>query len=92
MDPDTIEDDKAMPMIWDINAQPLKLFLELVTQWRAVARGGGFAPSRIFFLGIDYSAADAVIRHKGYDGPGLFEDMQVMEAAALEAFASEGLA
>ena len=91
MDPEAIEDDDTMPEIWDINARALQLFLDLITQWRIASKGGGFAPSRLIFLGLDYSAVDTVMRRKGY-ADELFEDLQVMEGAALDAFASEGLA
>ncbi len=63
--------------VWSVNGAALATFLDLSTQWRAV---GGIGP--IIWLGLDYLAVDLVIRRRGLDD-GVFDDLQVMERAAL---------
>lgn len=55
-------------------------FLDLASQWRW-AIGFGAAVR----LGLDWSAADLLLRRRGL-GDEVFEDLIAMEAAALEEF------
>lgn len=59
-------------------------FLSVETQWRTVAIGGGFAPSRLLWLGLDYTAVRAGLEAEGFAvTPELWRDLRLMEAAAL---------
>lgn len=64
--------------VWDVNWDALLAFLDLATQWRAIAGLGG-----VMWLGLDYVAADVVLRRRGSDGDEVFELIRVMEQAAL---------
>lgn len=67
--------------IWDVNWQVFQLFQRLGTQFRVVV-----VPHGLFHLGLDYQAADIVLRHlapKEADPATLFADLQEMEAAAV---------
>jgi hypothetical protein len=63
--------------VWSSNWESLLTFLACATQWRAVAGIGG-----IFWLGLDYTAADVVVSRRGVAGT-VWNDLMVMEAAAL---------
>lgn len=69
--------------VWAENADALALFLACQTQWRVTALsspGGGV----MVFRGLDYPAA--AIAAEGLDlrlSGRVFEDLRVMEAAAL---------
>ncbi len=86
-----IEDDKVVDedgdafKAWDTNQEPLWLFLSLQTQWRAVASMAG-----VFWIGLDYGAADILMRTHSLGKKmrrRMFEELQLMERAALDAFA-----
>lgn len=65
--------------IWPENLQAYKAFSALATQWRV-----GMASA----TGLDYNAIPTVLRLQGVpraDWPDLFEDLRVMESAALSA-------
>ncbi|MEW9304711.1 DUF1799 domain-containing protein [Labrys neptuniae] len=67
--------------IWDVNWQVFQLFQRLATQFRVVV-----VPRGLFHLGLDYQAADIVLRHlapEEADPATLFADLQEMEAAAV---------
>lgn len=69
--------------IWPENLEAVRVFCQCMTQWRVV--GGGFAPP--IWMGLDYAAVDAMIRHAGHRGKKarlIFADILTMEAAALE--------
>jgi hypothetical protein len=68
--------------VWDINWPALQAFLACETQWRVVARG---MAGVLEWLGLDYVAADVVLRRLGLDDEA-FEGLQVIEAAAVEVF------
>ncbi|MEI9410707.1 DUF1799 domain-containing protein [Mesorhizobium salmacidum] len=78
------DDDEAIA-VWRINWQSVMAFLRCETQWRAVpvAVGDG---SRLIWIGIDYASAKPVYarRNRGEERR-LFDDICVMEHAALEA-------
>lgn len=55
----------------------MRLFLALATQWRLAGMGGGV-------LGLDYVAAEAVMRIMGMKKRAqVFDQLRTMEAAAL---------
>ena len=63
------------------NADALRVWLAVETQWRVVVGMGGMA-----WLGLDYGAVDVVLRRAGLETPRaneVFGDLLVMEAAAL---------
>jgi len=69
--------------IWDVNWPSLAAFLDLASQWHW-AIGFGAAVR----LGLDWSAADLLLRRRGL-GDRHFEDLIAMEAAALAEFARD---
>lgn len=72
-------------VVWPENARSLEVFLALATQWRWLPGMGG-----AMRVGLDYPAAEAVLRMlKVRDRAGVFNDLRVMEAAALDAFAAQ---
>jgi hypothetical protein len=75
---DTRESDAIE--IWDINWPSFMAFLDCGNQWRVVA-GFGFV-SR---LGLEWPAVDILIKRRGL-GDREFEDLVVMETAALKTF------
>ncbi len=80
-----------MIAVWPENADSLQAFLTAATQWRLVlvppAPG---VPGRLIRTGLDHAAVAAAI---GFARRGtrrlraIFDDVVVMEQAALEAFA-----
>lgn len=67
--------------VWPENMPSVRFFSIVSGQWRALA---GFAGSR--FIGLDYAAVESSmnmhgIKHK--QRPRIFEDLRVMEDAAL---------
>lgn len=72
-------DKKGAFQVWDVNWDSLCCFLDCESQWRvAVGLAGGQ------LLGLDYSAVDVVLRRRQV-ADGVFDDLQVMERAALAA-------
>lgn len=67
---------EIMPVNWD----SIKAFIACETQWAALATLTG-----AIWLGLDYQAVDVVLRRLGLPDR-VFEDLQVMEGAALEVF------
>ncbi len=66
--------------VWPDNWEAVQLFLGVSTQWRA-----GFGGA----IGLDYGAIESAFRFKAIPRlrwGELFEDLQVMEAAALAVF------
>ena len=80
--PDEGDEDDGFA-IWDVNWNGLCAFLDLASQWRW-AIGFGAAVR----LGLDWSAADLLLRRRGL-GDDVFEDLIAMETAALEEFSKE---
>lgn len=69
--------------IWPENWPALEAFLSLSTQWRASPRTGAA-------LGLDYAAAESVMRLlEVKDRRAVFEDLRVMERAALRVFSGQ---
>lgn len=72
--------------VWDINADALKLFLAVESQWRVIAAG---MSGVLIWLGLDYQGVDVYMRRARIeDETGeLFADLVAMESAAMSAFA-----
>ncbi|WP_221931105.1 DUF1799 domain-containing protein [Telmatospirillum sp. J64-1] len=76
------EAEAAAFPVWRENSVPFGLFLNLSTQWRLAPEGQP--------LGLDYHAAEAAARWMRIKRtPDLFEDLRVMELAALQAMAEK---
>lgn len=73
------EPDEAIE-VWARNWPSLMAFLACETQWRVAAGLGG-----VIRLGLDYAAVDIVMR-RAAAGDAVFDDLMVMERAALKAF------
>jgi len=75
--------------IWACNWPSLEVFLALQTKWDlvpAIVMGPmGAAMTTFVYRGIDYQAAEIVMRRRGHAGDDrLFADLQAMEVAALK--------
>lgn len=69
------------------NAEALDAWLALETQWRCLIGPSG----AVLWLGLDYGAADVVLRRRRWADPDqVFADLQVMEGAALEVLWKDG--
>lgn len=69
--------------VWSCNWESFRIFLACETQWRAAVGMAG-----LVWLGLDYAAVDMVMRRmKAPDDA--FEHIQIMEAAALQAFSEK---
>jgi hypothetical protein len=65
--------------VWEENEVSVELFFSLRTQWRWMSLGFGAS-----CLGLDYQGVEAVMRMKRIkERAKVFEDLQIMEAAAL---------
>jgi hypothetical protein len=74
------QDDEAG--LWEINLTALETFAAIGSQWRVAASGEG----RLHYLGLDYTAAAAGLGLAGMKvTPGLWSDVQEIEAGALDA-------
>lgn len=63
------------------NWEALTVFLKCATQWRYAGMAG-------VQTGLDYSAVDVVLRFSQAEAPGqIFEQIQIIEAGAIEGFA-----
>ena len=68
--------------IWPENIAALEVFLELSTQWRAVAGAGG-----VVIQGLGYADVQACMQMRGVparDRAELFLNLRIMERAALQ--------
>jgi Phage related hypothetical protein (DUF1799) len=68
-------------LVWEENWLAVSVFVGLRTQWRLHVGMGG-----AIYQGLDYMAVEAALRLQRVprrDWPALFDDLQVMEAAAL---------
>ena len=65
--------------LWPENAEPLRVFMRLQTQWRY----GPAGPT-----GLDYAGVRVALEWLGVKvSPALFEDVQLMESATLKILA-----
>ena len=69
--------------VWDNNRASFEAFIACDNQWR-IAAGFGFVAR----LGLEWPAVDILLRRRGL-GDRQFEDLVVMEDAALEVFAED---
>lgn len=69
--------------MWDFNWPAVEIFLRVQTQWRVIASMAG-----VMFQGLDYAAALSLIdrRIPEANRNDVFDDLCVMEGAALEVF------
>lgn len=79
--PTVPEEEEDVFELWDINWQSFDAFLACETQWRFLAGFGAVA-----CLGLDWPAVDVLLRRRGLDDEA-FEDLRVMENAAVEVLA-----
>lgn len=75
-----IQEEEAFE-VWSCNWESFRAFLACETQWRVALGMAGAV-----WLGLDYSGVDVVLRRTGA-AEHVFEDLQLMEGAALRAFA-----
>jgi hypothetical protein len=78
---DDVEDAEEIIDLWPENMQAFGLFDRLGTQWRVGMSGA---------TGLDYTAVQAVMVLTGVkrsDQPALFDDIRVLERAALDVMA-----
>lgn len=69
--------------LWPDNAEAVALFMACQTQWRVLAVAGA-KRAVVIWHGLDYAGVAAVARARGQRLRGeLFEDLRVMEAAAM---------
>ena len=74
--------------VWAINWQAVTGFLTLETQWRVAG-----TPAGLCWLGIDHTAAAAVLRGRSRRRfRALLADLRIMEAAALPILNENGTA
>ncbi|RJF70866.1 DUF1799 domain-containing protein [Rhodopseudomonas palustris] len=72
--------------VWPENWDTVKAFCAVATQWRVVSVGGGDAPARAVFVGLDYTAARAGLDAEAIAvTPALWAGLRVMEAEACTA-------
>ena len=75
-----LEDFAEPPVeIWPDNEPPWRLFCAVGTQWRTSGMGG--------YIGLDYSPLFELMTRQGLSGQewqDMFDDIQTLEAAALE--------
>lgn len=72
--------------VWPEHAPIVTAFAIVCTQWRIVPIGGGLAPSRLLFLGLDYTAARAGLDAAGIAvTPELWRGLRIMEDEATRA-------
>jgi hypothetical protein len=82
---DRLEGAEESDGVWPDNVAVVRAFLAASSQWRSVVAGGGLAPARIFYVGLDYAGAKVAIDALGIAiTPELFVGIQVMEDAARE--------
>jgi len=82
IDPALFADDDVEEGVWPENTAAVDAFLAVTTQWRVVASAAG----PLFFCGLDYTAVRAGFDLAGITpSPGLWADVQLIEAGALGA-------
>lgn len=72
--------------VWPENWDTVEAFTFVCTQWRTESIGGGLAPGRVYWLGLDYAAAAMGLDKAGLPNPpDVWRGIRVMEAAARNA-------
>lgn len=68
--------------VWEENWEAVTIFLRCQTQWRTTMAG---------LLGLDYAAVEWVLKlYEIKDQRSMLEDLQVMEAAAIQVLNKSG--
>jgi hypothetical protein len=58
---------------------------QVCTQWKTGSVSGGMAAGRLFYIGLDYTAATAGLENAGIEiTPDLWAALRIMEGAAIE--------
>jgi len=70
--------DEDLIRVAAVNRESVDAFLACETQWRTAG-----TMARIWWIGLDYVACDVVLRRRRCSDQ-VFDDLQAMEAAALE--------
>lgn len=78
--PDRAEGDEAGFEVWAENWETVCAFIAIETQWQATATF-----SQLIWLGLDYGAVDVIMRRRNLPDH-VFEQLQIMEGAALAVF------
>jgi len=69
--------------VWPDNVPIVEAFDAAASQWRTAPIGGGMAPIKVFWLGLDYTAARVGIRLAGLKlDRDIWAGVLVMEATA----------
>lgn len=69
--------------IWPENADTVHAFLCVQSQWRTATIGGGFGPSVVLYLGLDYASVRVALDAMQIAvTPDLWSGLHVMEAEA----------
>jgi hypothetical protein len=72
--------------VWLENWPIVQAFLTVATQWRVAAIGGGFAPSMLVFVGLDYASVRVALDALAIEvTPELWRGLRIMEAEACAA-------
>jgi hypothetical protein len=72
--------------LWPENAETVRAFLAVTSQFRVVVIGGGFEPSRLLTMGFDYAGVRAGLDAEGIAvTPDLWRGLKIMEDAAAAA-------
>lgn len=72
--------------LWPEHAAAFEAFLAVSTQWRTTQIGGGMAPVRTIYVGLDYAAVRAGLDGFGIaQSPTLWQSLRIIEAAARDA-------
>jgi hypothetical protein len=69
------------------NRQVVELFLVLETQWRLIVPPAG---GLVLYLGLDWLTIDVLLRRRRIKEHGVFDDLLLMERAALTVLNSDG--
>ena len=78
-------DDEEVFEVMLANANTIRAWLAVGTQWRAAA-----GMTAIVWLGLDYAGVDVALKRlKPEDPDSVFQDLQLMEDEALATFAEE---
>lgn len=82
LSPDDFEDEEEEVFeVWSCSWPAFRVFEAMFTQWRVGFKGA---------TGLDYTALPVAARMLGISARSVFEDIRVMEAAALKQISQSG--
>ncbi|MDQ7987074.1 DUF1799 domain-containing protein [Pseudomonas sp. G34] len=81
MSPDDFDEEDEEVEVWPCSWPAFRVFEALSTQWRVGVRGA---------TGLDYTALPVTARMLGIAARSVFDDIRVMEAAALKQISQSG--